>query len=410
VLTAVGVALAAELAVEAAVRLSTGAPAGTPFWIGVATSLPFVGLLIGAGYRLPTASLSPDRCPRLVAWSAAGAGFLLLSVGLIAAFVFDAALALIGTARWSVAVGAGIGLLVGAFEARAIEQRVSAREAAVRADEQERRQELLGYLNALLRHEVLNAANVIDGYAARLEGGGDPEAAATIRRRADELAGVTEDVRTLLDAAEGSTATDPVDLAALVERRVAALERRVDAVDADADCPASAPVAADDLLWRAVDNLLNNAVDHNDAPVPSVEASVAVDEAAGVARLRVADDGPGVPEERRASLFEYTTTGRSDHGLGLAVTRALVERYAGGIELAETGPEGSVFAVELPLAEGDAEATVPGPAPGEASTASAGDRGVDSTTATAAAAGPWPVGSDGAAGSTPGDEGSPAPD
>lgn len=363
VLRALGFVLAAEIVVEVTLRSGPSLPAaGAAFWIGVATSGPFVLLLLSGGRWLPETVLAPERFPRVLGWTAVSTAFFLLSVGGISLLLFDPIFAVVGTLRWSAAVGAGIGLLVGGFEVRTIEQRVSAREAAVRADEQERRRELLTYLNALLRHEVLNAANVIDGYAARIEtSDAHGDAAVTIRRQVGRLTAVTEDVQTLLTAAEGIEAADPVDLVAVVDARVSALEERVDRVDVETDLPDSAVVAADDLLWRVIDNLLSNAVDHNDAATPAVAVGVTVDDE--VVRLRVADDGPGVPEDERESLFEYTTTGRSDHGLGLAVTRALVERYAGGIELAETGPDGSVFAVELPRADGEADLLTAQPAP-----------------------------------------------
>jgi len=67
----------------------------------------------------------------------------------------------------------------------------------------------------------------------------------------------------------------------------------------------------------------------------------------------VADDGPGIPGDLRDRLFEPFATGRSTGtGLGLAVSRQLVERHGGSLTLVEsagTAEHGAVFELVLPL-------------------------------------------------------------
>lgn len=68
-----------------------------------------------------------------------------------------------------------------------------------------------------------------------------------------------------------------------------------------------------------------------------------------VARIEVVDDGPGVPEQIRATLFYPLVTARPEgSGLGLAVSQELVTRNAGQIEF-ESEPGRTVFAILLPL-------------------------------------------------------------
>jgi len=68
-----------------------------------------------------------------------------------------------------------------------------------------------------------------------------------------------------------------------------------------------------------------------------------------VARIEVVDDGPGVPEQIRSTLFYPLVTARPEgSGLGLAVSQELVTRNAGQIEF-ESEPGRTVFAILLPL-------------------------------------------------------------
>jgi two-component system nitrogen regulation sensor histidine kinase GlnL len=70
-----------------------------------------------------------------------------------------------------------------------------------------------------------------------------------------------------------------------------------------------------------------------------------------VGSVQVEDNGPGVPQELRASIFYPLVTGRSNGtGLGLAVAQDLVTRHGGLIEF-ESEPGRTVFTLLLPLTE-----------------------------------------------------------
>jgi two-component system nitrogen regulation sensor histidine kinase GlnL len=68
-----------------------------------------------------------------------------------------------------------------------------------------------------------------------------------------------------------------------------------------------------------------------------------------LARIEVEDNGPGVPQELRASIFYPLVTGRaSGTGLGLAVAQDLVTRNGGAIEFTSV-PGCTIFSMTLPL-------------------------------------------------------------
>ena len=76
-----------------------------------------------------------------------------------------------------------------------------------------------------------------------------------------------------------------------------------------------------------------------------------------MATIDLADDGPGLPDAVRATLFRpFARSTRHDGaGLGLAIARDLMLAHGGEIALASSGPEGTVFRLTLRIAQpGDA--------------------------------------------------------
>lgn len=141
-------------------------------------------------------------------------------------------------------------------------------------------------------------------------------------------------------------APEPVDIPALLRIVAADHERGEMAVAVEA--PPLTGRLDPALLRRCLDSLLDNAV-RATPPGGGVRLRVAV--AGDWLRVEVADDGPGVPPEVRASLFEPFVTTRADGtGLGLAIARELAEAQGGRIVLADAGGggRGAVFALEVP--------------------------------------------------------------
>lgn len=330
--------------------------------VGAATTAPgIVGLLAGGMY-LSRSSLSTSQQFRVLKWSVAAAGgFLLMNGALMATMPPANLLVAVGWGRWSVSIGAGTGFLIGYYEARAVQRAVRAERASVQAKEAEERREMLDYLNSLLRHEVLNTSAVITGYADLLKTRTDEddpeyEYLDIIDRQATELTGTTKDVRLLLQSIEEGVDLEPVNLTNVLEEELDKLADRYDHVVIEATIPADVSVHADELLKRIFSNLLDNAVEHNESEQPRITVSVST--TPDTVEVRVTDNGSGIPEAERDLLFE-TTTGKTDHGIGLTIVARLVDRYGGGIELTETGQDGSVFTVTLPKTDSNLDEETP---------------------------------------------------
>ncbi|MEZ3117221.1 ATP-binding protein [Halobaculum sp. MBLA0147] len=67
--------------------------------------------------------------------------------------------------------------------------------------------------------------------------------------------------------------------------------------------------------------------------------------------IEIEDDGPGIPETDRETLFEHVGKNGTDHGLGLSIVATLATRYGGEVELTETGPTGTTITIRLPVAD-----------------------------------------------------------
>ncbi|NHN42179.1 PAS domain-containing protein [Halorubellus sp. JP-L1] len=228
--------------------------------------------------------------------------------------------------------------------------------ARERREQLEHERERLEYVNRLLRHNLLNSLNVAHARTNLLEGHVDDEVEGhleTASSRLDEMIDFVETMRSLMHIlVEDDNDSDPISLERVLDAEVAKLREAYD-VDVHAEVPSIA-VAADELLPEVFENLLLNAVQHNDADQSAVFVDVDVDESAGVATVSVADNGPGVDPSMREELFEKGEKGFDSPGtgFGLYLVRETVDAYGGDVELVDDDHTGATFAVTLPLADG----------------------------------------------------------
>ena len=131
------------------------------------------------------------------------------------------------------------------------------------------------------------------------------------------------------------------------------------------DAPAGSPqVRMDaDRFLQVMANLLSNAIKHS----PSGETvDVTLDWTDSEVRVKVRDRGPGIDPKFRARMFEkFSQADGSDRraqagtGLGLYITRMLVERMGGRVAVDSVSGEGATFIVELPVLDAKAPACTP---------------------------------------------------
>ncbi|HEY7468893.1 MAG TPA: HAMP domain-containing sensor histidine kinase [Acidimicrobiia bacterium] len=213
--------------------------------------------------------------------------------------------------------------------------------------------------NSVLRmvvHEFRTPLTGISGLAAMLEvpsvrrSSEGREMVTMIRNEAEDMSQLTDDILTSagLETGHLEIRLEPVDIAEATTRTVTMFDRRWDGIEVSCD-PGLA--LADELRVRQIlKNLISNAMKYGGSTVRvtgSVEGDWYV--------LRVADDGPGVPDDIRDRLFEpfpHRGSGAPSQsvGLGLFIVRQLAEAMKGTVTYQSSDDEEAVFTVRLPMA------------------------------------------------------------
>ncbi len=109
------------------------------------------------------------------------------------------------------------------------------------------------------------------------------------------------------------------------------------------------------LISQVIVNLVDNAIKYTPAGAP-IHVSAEMKDRMAV--IRVADEGPGIPDSQKPKVFDMFFTGenhvadcRRSLGLGLALCRSIVSAHGGEITLEDNHPHGSVFTFTLPASE-----------------------------------------------------------
>lgn len=227
----------------------------------------------------------------------------------------------------------------------------------------ERQRDDLTMLNQVLRHDIRNDLQVVQVYAEGLQTKYDDEGQKDIQRIIDSAGHAVDLTKTAREMAD--VMLTPADDKYRVQLQPV-LESELDRIrgahpDAlitvDGSLP-KATVMANDMLDSVFRNLLKNAIQHNDKTVPKVCLSASRGEGSVV--VRVGDNGPGITQHQRDSIFGKGEKGleSAGAGIGLYLVRTLVDSYGGEVWVEDPvadSPDGDevgvTFAVELPLVE-----------------------------------------------------------
>jgi len=216
----------------------------------------------------------------------------------------------------------------------------------------------LEFFHSILRHDVLNGMTVIqarsDALLEETADGRQRRYAAAIHDWSEHIVDVVGRVRTVLDRLTGeeSLALQPVNLSEVVRGEVSQHRETYPSVEFETEIPADVTVRADELLADVIGNIVSNAVEHNDTTALRISLTVEVRE--GFATIRIADTGSGIPAEIKETVFRRGETGHAKStgsGFGLFFVDTMITAYDGNVSVGDNDPRGTVFEIELPLAE-----------------------------------------------------------
>ncbi len=180
---------------------------------------------------------------------------------------------------------------------------------------------------------------------------------AAIRRSAERLASMVDDLLALARAEEGMAdgRSGDADAVALVREacRQVELEAQQRGVRFVLDLPESLTVSLDGgALARVYVNVVSNAVKFS---LPDGEVRIALREVDGSVEMVCADDGIGISESDQGAVFDMFRRSRDAHtrgvpgsGVGLAISQRIVARLGGSIDLDSAPGDGSTFTVRVP--------------------------------------------------------------
>jgi two-component system, NtrC family, nitrogen regulation sensor histidine kinase NtrY len=209
-----------------------------------------------------------------------------------------------------------------------------------------------------LAHEIKNPLTPIQLCAERLNRhfGSAPEATrALVDECTRTIIGEVESLKALVDefsqfARMPAPKAVPTDLQILVNDTLALYNGLLGEVRVDRRFASHLPLVRVDSeqVRRVIINLVDNAVEAMNRR-GAIVIETQYDPAAHLARIVVADSGPGISAAERDKLFlPYYSTKRRGSGLGLAIVRRIVAEHGGSIEVTDNVPHGTRFTIELP--------------------------------------------------------------
>lgn len=221
---------------------------------------------------------------------------------------------------------------------------------------------------ATVSHELRTPLTAIAGSLGLLENGAAgtlPDKAANLvsiaRKNSERLKRLVHDLLDIEKLESGSAEFKfaEVDLTALVEETVEqnrpfAVEAGVQLIGIAPSFPVRAWVDSGRLV-QAITNLVSNAAKFSPAGGKVV---IELSQVADQARIRVSDEGPGIPADFKKRLFERfaqaaegkSATNLPGTGLGLAITKSILDQMKGQVRLAEDVPQGAAFDILIPIA------------------------------------------------------------
>jgi signal transduction histidine kinase len=298
--------------------------------------------------------------------AAAEVGFYSHLVSYLGVIAFLALINLVTTRYpWFIwpALGWGVGLFahyMAVFGSRLLRERFfdPAVEREVRREKavmQTEKQASIDELSSTIAHEIRNPIAAAKSLVQQM--GEDPTSIENVQYAQvalDELDRVERRISHLLRyAKEDAYQFDHVNLASIVDSALTQMKAKLDAakVSVARNYIGGPTIQADaEKLRQVFSNVLDNAIDALEGVAEDRRIDLFVENGGRNATVRLRDNGCGIPPDKLDRIFNpFFTTKEKGTGLGMAISRKIVEAHEGSIDVVSEPGRGSEFAITLPL-------------------------------------------------------------
>jgi signal transduction histidine kinase len=210
-------------------------------------------------------------------------------------------------------------------------------------------------LNRVVRHDIRNDMGVIHGWAEILEDHIDEDGEDALNRvlqKSRHVIQITEVARDFVESLsdDGTAELEEIELQPILDAELAAVRDSFSNAQfhVSGELP-NVSVQANEMISSVFRNILENAVRHNDKETPEITVTSEVE--VGTVRIRIADNGPGIPDNQKEQIFGKGEKGLDSpgSGIGLYLVYLLTDQFGGEVWVEDNDPNGSVFVVELPI-------------------------------------------------------------
>lgn len=211
-------------------------------------------------------------------------------------------------------------------------------------------------------HDLQNPLSLISGYAEVLvetdfvlTADEKERSLRSILNNTRKMSNIIDELLLLATVRREDIAIAPVDMARTVKEARRRLNHICEKAEARLTVPTTWPQAKGYAPWveGAWVNYLSNALRYGGEP-PIIELG-ATEQADGMIRFWVRDEGPGIPQEQQSRLFQpFEQVNKirvKGHGLGLSIVRRIIEKLGGQVGLDSVFGQGSTFWFTLPKAD-----------------------------------------------------------
>lgn len=218
----------------------------------------------------------------------------------------------------------------------------------INVTERRKAENWIEFMRSTMNHDLKNKIQVIEGYNQLIREN-ISETQKTTDRYTEKIGKSINDTKKLLNKIQAinqvkKEETKPIKIKETIKPAINEYEEAVESKDIEIKLDAGeCKVHAGPLLKELFKNLITNSLHHADCS----QIKIKTESRDGRCVVSYSDDGVGIPDEKKQSVFKKGYTDSGGSGLGLYLVKKIVERYEGELELTDSREGGAEFKITL---------------------------------------------------------------